>query len=346
MAPPQAGYPGAPPPGMAPPQAGYPGAPPPGMAPPQAGYPGAPPPGMAPPQAGYPGAPPPGMAPPQAGYPGAPPPGMAPPQAGYPGAPPQPGMAPPQAGYPGAPPQSGMPPQAMMPGAPPQQGMAPQQGAAPGAAAGVDKVTLNLPYEKKIPKMQAIFALINLNGLMIIVTVIKFMIMGIVSYIKNIIAFFKLLLGGGKYPKEMWEYQAKYLQQMSRIQAYCMALSAKKPGGPDDRHPVELLIPKAKKISIIQLFFGALIMLPQIIVAGLVSIYVNIMFLIAIFGCIGSGSMDEGKVTLFRGFTQHWYSIIAYMMWLTDKKPPIMPPGIKIEKPDINVDVDVSADLD
>jgi hypothetical protein len=216
----------------------------------------------------------------------------------------------------------------MQPGAPMQPG------AAPAADAGGDQVkevTLTIPFEEKIPKMQALFGLLGINVFLVIVPAIKLWIMSIIACIKMIIAFIKLLTGGGKYPKDLWEYQRSFLQQSMRIMSYCYALSTTKPGGPDDNHPVTLQIPMAKKIGFVQLLFGSLIMIPQMIVAYFYGIYVGIMAIWGLIGVFTSGSWSKSKFTLISGFLQHLLAIGAYTMWLTDVKPPIMPPGAKIK---------------
>ena len=117
------------------------------------------------------------------------------------------------------------------------------------------------------------------------------------------------------------------------------ALCTTKPGGPDDRHPIELLIPGPRKIGIIQLLFGSLIMLPQIIVAYFYGIYVAVMYIIGLIGVITGGKWAEGKFNLVRGFMQHMMAIAAYATWLTDVKPPIVPAGASV-KIKVNTDFD------
>jgi hypothetical protein len=242
--------------------------------------------------------------------------GMAPPQPGM--APPQPGMAPPQPGM--APPQPGM--------APPQPGMTP---AAEAGKESVTEVTLTVPFEEKIPKMQGLFALLGINMLFVIVPAIKLWIMSIIASIKMFIAFIKLLIGGGKYPKDLWEYQRKFLQQSMRVTSYCFALTSKKPAGPDDKHPVNLQIPMAKKIGFVQLLFGSLIMIPQMFLGYLWGIKVAITAVLGLIGVFTGGAWNKSKFTTITVYMQHMLSVVAYATWMTDVKPPLLPPGAKVK---------------
>ena len=152
------------------------------------------------------------------------------------------------------------------------------------------------------------------------------------------------LLGGGKWNDETWEYSRKYFRQSARMMFYMGALTSEKPGGPDDNHPVDVLIPKPKKISIIQLLFGGLIMIPQMFIAYFFMIYIMVMWLIGLItGPIMSGKWSEGKFDLVRNFAQHMIGIMAYATWMTDVRPPIVPPGHKIK---IKVNVNGGGDYE
>lgn len=156
---------------------------------------------------------------------------------------------------------------------------------------------------------------------------LKFMVYSILAYIFNIIAWFQTLFGGGKYPEERRVWMTKYIRYQMRIMSFMRCVTSENPGEfDDDNHPINVHIPPAEKISIIQLLFAPFLVLPQLIVGYFyIGLYGGIMNLIALFQVIGSGKPGQSQFDIIQKCDQQMVRLMAYMMWLTDQKPPIVP---------------------
>jgi hypothetical protein len=216
--------------------------------------------------------------------------------------------------------------------APPQgfsgsPGMPQQQGY--GFDGGGGLAVLRRPYpEEGVTKLQAILALIfGLHIFMIIVPAIKLWVYSILAWIFNIIAWFQLLFGGGRYPAERRAWMVKFLRYQMRFISFARCVTSVKPGDfDDDNHPIDVHVPPTEKISILQLFLAPFLILPQLIVGYFyIMFYGGIMNLIAIFQVIGGGKPGEGQFAIIQKCDQQMLRLMAYTMWLTDQKPPIVP---------------------
>jgi hypothetical protein len=218
------------------------------------------------------------------------------------------------------------------PGGPPpgQPGMAPPPGQ-PGMAAattGSGLATLTRPYPQEVNKLQGILALVfGLHIFLIIVPAIKLWIYSIISWVYSIIAWFKMLLGGGKYPQDKLAWQIKFIRYYMRFLSFARCVTSEKPGELDDEnHPIQVHIPTAEKISIVQLLFAPFLILPQAIVGYFyIGVYGGIMNLIAIIQVITGGKPGESQLAILQKCDQQMVRLMAYMMWLTDEKPPVVP---------------------
>jgi hypothetical protein len=96
-------------------------------------------------------------------------------------------------------------------------------------------------------------------------------------------------------------------------------------------------MPYPKKISIVQLFIGSLLMIPQMFLGYLWGIKVAIQLVLGLIGVFTGGAWGKSKFTTITVYMQHMLGVVAYATWMTDVKPPLLPPGAKVK---IKLDTD------
>lgn len=188
---------------------------------------------------------------------------------------------------------------------------------------------LQRPYPAEgVTKLQAILALVfGLHIFMIFVPALKLFVYSILAYIFNIIAWFQTLFAGGRYPAERRVWMTKFIRYQMRVMSFGRCVTSVKPGDfDDDNHPINVHIPPSEKVSILQLFLAPILALPQLFVGYFyIGLYGGLMNLIAIFQVIGGGRPGESQYAVIQRCDQQMVRLMAYCMWLTDQKPPIVP---------------------
>ena len=149
------------------------------------------------------------------------------------------------------------------------------------------------------------------------------------SAILTFIAFFSILFSG-KYPKNMFDFQVKYLRWYLRVNARLLNLSDGYPAfglnAQDDK--ITFDVPYPEKLSVGDLILKALfgwiyVVIPHGIALVLREIVTVIYIVIAWFAVLFTGKYPE-KMHEFNVGTLRWsYRVqMYYMLLMTDKYPP------------------------
>jgi hypothetical protein len=164
------------------------------------------------------------------------------------------------------------------------------------------------------------------RGLMAIPVMIVAFLFAIGVEIAVFIAWFALVFTG-RYPQGMYDFVAKGMRMLGRVNAYYYLLTDQYPpfdGEPDDAYPVRIQVgPPQDSYDRVKVFFRGLLLIPVWIVAYLYALGLAVVTFIAWFAIVFTGKYPAGMFDFARNASAYMLRANAYMFLLTDQFPPV-----------------------
>jgi hypothetical protein len=140
------------------------------------------------------------------------------------------------------------------------------------------------------------------------------------------VAWFALLFTG-RYPQGLYDFVAKGLRMLTRVNGYAYLLTDTYPpfnGDPDDSYPVRVEIgPAQESYSRLRVFFRYVMLWPVYLVLLFYALGLMVVTFIAWFAILFTGSYPEGMLNFARNAMAYSTRASAFALLLTDKFPPV-----------------------
>lgn len=146
-------------------------------------------------------------------------------------------------------------------------------------------------------------------------------VLGAVAFVSALIAWFAILFTG-HYPSGLRQLVVYYLHWRVRAAAYTALLRDEFPPLGDGSYPVSLNLPEEGERNRVTVAFRPLLLIPQAIVIGLLSVAWGITCIIAWFAILFTGEYPVALYRFATGMLQWTTRVEAYALLLHDEYPP------------------------
>jgi len=164
--------------------------------------------------------------------------------------------------------------------------------------------------------------LIFVKWLLIIPHAIALAVLGFVSSIVGIIAFFAILITG-KYPEGMWNFSLGVLRWSVRVNAYFYLMRDEYPPFSfDGEYPVRLDLQYPTQLNRLLVLVKILLLIPHALALLVLQFFVRIILLIAFFAILFTGQFPRNMFDFVAGYLRWNARVAAYALLLTDDYPP------------------------